>query len=51
MKYSYYNKSYPNRLLCISTMYEYLMDLVGHEKMYIGINELSACLNDVLDKA
>ena len=49
MNCSYYNKLYPDRVLCKTLMYEYLMDLMGNDKMYIDINELRRYLDDVFD--
>ena len=51
MNYSYYKKSYPDRMLCKNLMYEYLLYLMGRDKVYIDIDGLNKYLDDVFDEA
>ena len=49
IKYSWYRKTYPDKMLFKLLVYEYLNNLIFLDKKYINNDELKIYLNDVFD--
>ena len=51
MNYSYYKKSYPDRILCRNLMYEYFLYLMGRDIVYVNELKIWNYVCDVFDVA
>ena len=50
LNYSYYNKTYPDKVLFKNIMYEFLINFIGNDINYLNLDELQEHLNEIFDK-
>ena len=50
LHYSYYNKTYPDKVLFKYIMYEFLINFIGKDIRYLNLDELQEHLNEIFDR-
>ena len=50
LNYSYYNKTYPDKVLFKYIMYEFLINFIGKDIRYLNLNKLQEHLNEIFDR-
>ena len=50
LNYSYYNKTYPDKVLFKYIMYEFLINFIGKDIRYLNLDRLQEHLNEIFDR-
>ena len=50
LHYSYYNKTYPDKVLFKYIMYEFLISFIGKDIRYLNLDRLQEHLNEIFDR-